>query len=74
MDIADEIAHCAMMIDQARDLMDRGDEDRARERLNTAREHAERARSATDETDDGHARQVQECLDASEALLKKLEE
>lgn len=74
MDIADEIAHCAMMIDQARDLMERGDEDRARERLNTAREHAERARSESDETDDGHARQVQECLDASEALLKKLGE
>jgi len=70
MDVADEIAHCAMMIDQARDLMERGDRDAARERLRTAHEHAERARSSTDE---GHARQIQECIDASEILLKQLD-
>lgn len=70
MDIADEISHCALMIDQAKDLIERGDTDGARERLEKARDHATRAKA---ESDEGHARQVQECLDASAVLLEKLE-
>jgi hypothetical protein len=71
MDTADEIAHCAMMIDQARDLLERGDVDHARDRANAAREHA---RSAQNRTDLCHARQVQECCEAAEALLTRIAE
>lgn len=68
MDIADEIAHCAMMIDQARDLLEQGEQARARERALSAKQHAEAAQS---QTDGGHARQVQECLDAANKLLER---
>ncbi len=70
MDVADEIAHCAMMIDQARDLMERGMLVESRARAERARDHA---RTAQRWSDPGHQRQVRECIDAAEAILRKLD-
>ena len=71
MTTADDIAHCALMIDQARDLLERGEIAKAHERATSARDHA---RAAQTHTDVGHARQVQECLDAADKLLSRIAE
>ena len=71
MTTADDIAHCALMIDQARDLLERGEIEKARERALSALDHA---RAAQTHTDVGHARQVQECCTAADRLLARIDE